>query len=167
MLAIDPALTPAQIKAYILSTVTPVPGLAGLSGAGGVLNADAAVEAVVAQTEAPVISFVSAPPASSTATTAAVSFALSGGGVTALTCTLDGVPSTPCAAGAVSSFTDMSVGTHTFVVSATGPGGTGSATATWAVTAPPPAPTPSPIPAPTPSPTPAPRCPAHVGCERG
>ena len=123
-----------------------------VTGPGGSSSASAMF---VVTPPAPTVTITAAPPADSTHTSASVAFTV-GGDSSGTTCTFDG-GSTPCAAGAVSSFTDMSVGTHTFAVSATGPGGTGSATASWTVTAPPPAPTPSPIPAPAPSPTPAPR----------
>jgi subtilisin family serine protease len=57
MLAENPSLTPAQLKADLLATVTPEPQLAGLSVTGGELNAGAAVAAAAPLPPAP-----SAPP---------------------------------------------------------------------------------------------------------
>jgi hypothetical protein len=102
---------------------------------------------------APTVTITSAPPANSANTAGSVAFTVSGDS-TGTACTLDGV-GTPCDSESAS-FTGLNVGSHTFVVVVSGPGGTASAATTWEVTASPPGPIPSPIPAPTPSPTPAP-----------
>jgi len=121
------------------------------SGPGG---SDSASATFVVTPPAPIVTITAAPPADSTNTSGSVAFTV-GGDSSGTTCTLDGV-TTACDSGSAS-LTGLSVGSHTFVVVVSGPGGTASAATTWEVTAPPREPTPSPIPAPTPSPTPAPR----------
>ena len=83
---------------------------------------------------APIVTITSQPPASSTATSGAVDYAESAG-VSSTACTLDGA-AIPCSTSSAN-LTNLSVGAHTFVVSVTGSGGTGSATASFAVVAPP------------------------------
>ena len=83
---------------------------------------------------APIVTITSQPPASSTATSGAVDYAESAG-VSSTACTLDGA-AIPCSTSSAT-LTDLSVGAHTFVVSVTGAGGTGSATASFDVVAPP------------------------------
>ncbi len=102
---------------------------------------------------APTVTLTAVPPATTATASGIVVFTV-GGTVTGVACTLDDA-SEACDSGSAS-FTDLSVGSHTFVVTATGPSGTASAATTWEVTAAPPGPIPSPIPGPTPSPTPAP-----------
>ena len=82
---------------------------------------------------APSVAITSQPPASSTTTSGEVDYAESSG-VSSTACALDG-GSIPCSTTSAI-FTDLGVGTHTFVVSVTGPGGGGSATATFTVLAP-------------------------------
>jgi subtilisin family serine protease len=135
MLSLNPALTPAQIKAIILANTTAVPALSGLSASGGVLDSAAAVNAVYTQVTAPEVAITDAPPTTSTNTAADISFTTSGGDLTSSVCTLDGAAVTPCASGATLSLTTLSVGAHVFEVAVSGPGGSNSSEVTWTVLA--------------------------------
>jgi hypothetical protein len=134
MLSVDPALTPSQIKAMILSVVTPVSALTGLAASGGVLDTATAVKAAQAQTIPPTISVTSAPAASTSADNATIDFDVTGA-VNDVACTLDGI-SASCSANTPVSLNALSVGTHTFAITANGPGGANSSDVSWTVMAP-------------------------------
>ena len=71
LLALDPALSPADVKSLILDNVDPVSSLAGVTLTGGRLNAANAVGAVsppTGDTTPPVISSIMATPSSNSAT---------------------------------------------------------------------------------------------------
>jgi hypothetical protein len=82
---------------------------------------------------APIVTITSQPPPSSSTTSGVVDYSESAG-VSSTACTLDG-GSVPCSTSSAN-LTDLTVGTHTFVVTVTGAGGSGSATATFSVIAP-------------------------------
>lgn len=78
---------------------------------------------------APVISFTQTPAASTTSTTA--TFAWSALNTTSVSCKLDGGTAATCTS--PTSRSSLAAGTHTFVATATGPGGSASATYSWTV----------------------------------
>jgi hypothetical protein len=82
---------------------------------------------------APTVALTATPPAVSANSSAEVDFSVFGV-ADSTSCTLDGAP-TDCSSGSAI-FTTLSVGDHTFTVTATGPGGENSATASWTVTQP-------------------------------
>jgi len=101
------------------------------TGPGGSNSASATF---VVTPPAPTVTLTAVPPATTASTSGSVLFTV-GGTVTGIACTLDGA-SEACDSGSAS-FTDLSVGSHTIVVTVTGPGGSNSASATWEITAPP------------------------------
>lgn len=56
ILSVNPSLTMSQVRNLLLSSVTPEPSLASLTATGGVLNAEAAVQAAIGLAPAKVIS---------------------------------------------------------------------------------------------------------------
>ena len=84
----------------------------------------------------PAVTITAGPPASSTATSAVITYGESGT-VTATACSLDG-SDVPCSSTSAS-LSGLTLGSHTFVVEVTGAGGSGSALAAFAVSANPPA----------------------------
>ena len=96
-------------------------------------SASAAYDWTIAATTSgvPVITFTSAPPASTTWTTAIFSWTLSGP-ATGVTCALDG--GFPFACSSPRALIGLTRGTHRFVVTASGSGGSGTRAYTWTVT---------------------------------
>jgi type II secretory pathway pseudopilin PulG len=84
---------------------------------------------------APDATFTSTPPAVTSATDAAFTWTVSGGPLDTVTCVLDGVVVT-CATGN-KTVTGLSVASHSFSVTASGPGGNDVISYTWEVNIPP------------------------------
>jgi hypothetical protein len=82
---------------------------------------------------APTVTITSAPASSSTATSGEVDYSESGS-VSSTSCTLDGT-ALPCSS-SVALLAGLSVGAHSFTVTAAGPGGSDADTASFTVTAP-------------------------------
>jgi hypothetical protein len=106
-------------------------------------NAGGATDATVTWTiavAAPTVAISSAPPASTSATSATIAWVTTGT-VTTTTCSLDGGAFATCASPAV--LTGLGTGSHIYTVKVANAGGYATAAASWSVTnAPPPPPPP-------------------------
>jgi len=89
----------------------------------------------------PMVTMTSEPSPSTSDTSVSVSFALSGGPVSSVTCTLNAV-ATDCSSD-TATWDDLAQGSYAFNVSASGPGGSVAASAAWTVVAPPSPPQPA------------------------
>jgi len=120
--------SPTSLSSLAAGTHTFV---ATATGPGGTATAtDSWTISTVTTSNAPTISFTQTPPSSTTSTGA--TFAWTTSNATSVTCKLDGGTAAACTS--PTSLSSLAAGTHTFVATATGPGGSAAATYSWTIT---------------------------------